>query len=157
MIGLGRLAAGLSVVFAVAALSACSPSPSAGGTLRVSDAWSAATPAGATIGAGYLTVINAGTRAVRLVGVESSASERVELHGMSMDGGIMRMRPVEGGVEVAAGGDVSFEPGGTHLMLIGLKRPLLVGEIVPLVLTFDTGQRVETALEVRARGAAHEH
>jgi copper(I)-binding protein len=156
MIHVGRLAAGLAILIAMAWLSACSPSPSGGAALRVSDAWTAATPEGATVGAGYLTIANGGTRAVRLVGVESVIAERVEVHSMSMEGGIMRMRPVEG-VEIAAGGNAAFEPSGMHLMLIGLKRPLLAGERVSLVLIFDNGERIEVSLEVRARGAAYGH
>lgn len=145
---------------AVVVLSACSPAPSntAGtGGIVVTDSWTMATPPGAAVGAGYMTISNQGAAAVRLTGGETAAAERVEVHNMSMDGGVMTMRPVEGGLEVPAGGSVELKPGGLHLMLIGLKAPLTEGGSVPLTLMFDNGTRVDAALAVRAMGGGHDH
>jgi copper(I)-binding protein len=69
----------------------------------------------------------------------------------------MTMRPVEGGLEIPAGGAVELKPGGLHLMLIGLKAPLSEGGNVPLTLVFDNGMRVDAALSVRAMGGGHGH
>jgi copper(I)-binding protein len=136
-------------------MSACSPAPSGGDSLKISGAWSPATPAGAAVGAGYMTISNGGGAAVRLTGGESAAAQRVEVHAMSMEGGVMRMRPIEGGLEIPAGGAVELKPGGMHLMLIGLKRPLAAGESVALTLTFSTGERIDAPLEVRAIGGGY--
>lgn len=150
----GRLA--LPVLIALA-LIACSPAPSGPARIVVADAWTKATPPGAAVGAGYMTIRNEGGAAARLVGGETRVAERVELHTMAMEGGVMTMRPVEGGVEIAAGGVVEMRPGALHFMLIGLKQPLAEGESVPLTLVFDGGLRVETALSVRAMGGGHDH
>jgi copper(I)-binding protein len=145
-------------VSALAVLTACSPAPSAKpGELLVTDAWSMATPPGAAVGAGYMTIQNQTGAVVRLIGGESPAAERVEVHTMSMDGGVMTMRPVDGGLEIPAGGVVELKPGGLHLMLIGLKAPLAEGGSVPLTLIFDNGARIDAPLGVRAMGGGHDH
>jgi len=69
--------------------------------------------------------------------------------------GVMRMRPIEGGLEIPSGGAVELKPSGMHLMLIGLKRPLVAGENVTVTLIFADGTRLETPLEVRAMGSGH--
>lgn len=153
-----RLVFKLLTASALAVVGACSPAPSAApGTLSVADAWSMATPSGAAVAAGYMTIQNSTDAPVRLVSGETSAAERVEVHTMSMDGSVMKMRPVEGGLEVPAGGAVELKPGGLHLMLIGLKAPLSEGGSVPLTLIFDNGMRVEAPLSVRAMGGGHDH
>lgn len=145
------------VVAVVAAISACSPAPTGGTGVTVDNAWTNATPPGATVGAGYMTIRNGDEAAARLSGMASGAAERVELHTMSMDNGVMTMRPVEGGLEIPAGGAVELKPGGLHLMLIGLKQPLAEGTTVPVTLVFDSGARVDVALAVRAIGDGHGH
>ena len=137
-------------------LGACSPGPSGRG-VRVSAAWAPATPAGAAVGAGYMTIANDGAIAVRLKGGESAVAERVEVHAMSMADGVMRMRPVAGGLEIPSGGAVEFKPAGMHLMLIGLKRPLVAGESVTVTLSFEGAERLDVPLTVRAIGGGHEH
>jgi copper(I)-binding protein len=102
-----------------------------------------------------MTIANDGAVAVRLVGGECAAAERVEVHAMSMEGGVMRMRPVAGGLEIPAGGAVELKPAGMHLMLIGLRRPLATGESVGLTLIFDNGARIEAPLAVRAMGGGY--
>jgi len=144
--------------FVALAVAACSPSgdkPS--GQVTVLDAWTMATPPGADVGAGYMQISNGGTAPVRLIGGETPASATVEVHMMSMDNGVMRMRPASEGLEIPAGGQVALEPGGYHLMLIGLKAPLAEGASVPLTLVFDGGLRIETVLAVRAMGGGHGH
>jgi len=149
------------VVFALiaAGLSACSPAPSSkpGGGIVVSGAWTMATPSGAVVAAGYMTIQNQSRAGVTLVRGETPAASRVEVHTMSMDGGVMQMRPVDGGLAIPAGGGVELKPGGLHLMLIGLQKPLVEGESVPLTLVFDNGTRVGTTLQVRAMGGGHGH
>jgi periplasmic copper chaperone A len=152
---LARLALAFAVV---AALAGCSPAPSgSAGGIAVVDAWTNATPPGAAVGAGYMTIRNSGASPARLNGAASGAAERVEVHSMSMENGVMSMRPVEGGLEIPASGSVELKPGGLHLMLIGLKQPLTEGTTVPLTLVFESGARVDVALAVRAIGGGHEH
>jgi hypothetical protein len=115
--------------------------------------WSRATPGGAKVGAGYLTVRNAGVTPDWLVAVTSSIAERVEIHQMSMTDGMMKMRQATGGVEVPAGGAVALAPGGYHLMLVGLKQPLKEGETFPATLIFKEAGEVAVTFEVRGVGA----
>jgi copper(I)-binding protein len=154
------LRAAFAVAFTLVTLTiaGCSPSgdkPS--GQISVADAWTMATPPGADVGAGYMTISNGTASPVRLTGGETPASATVEVHMMSMDNGVMRMRPASEGIEIPAGEQVTLEPGGYHLMLIGLNAPLAEGSSVPLTLVFDGGLRVETALAVRAMGGGHGH
>src|SRR6185436_10587301 len=100
--------------------------------VTVENAWARATPPGAKIAAGYLTIRNAGA-ADRLVSASSPAAEKVETHVTVKDGDVSRMREVKG-YAVPAKGKVELAPGGSHLMLVNIKAPLKEGEKVPLVL-----------------------
>ncbi|MDP3857200.1 MAG: copper chaperone PCu(A)C [Stagnimonas sp.] len=126
--------------------------PAAKPSLHIEQAYSYATPAPGITAVGFLTVVNEGA-ADRLVAVESAAAGRVEIHEMSMDGGMMRMRAVTDGLAVPATGRLALEPGGYHLMLIAPKQALTVGDAVPLTLVFARGGRLETRLQVRSRDA----
>lgn len=120
------------------------------GTLRLTGAWSRPTPPGAPAGAGYLSITNTGARPDRLLSGSSPVAERVEVHEMKLTGGVMRMRPVTGGISVPPGRSVQLAPGGYHVMLIGLKKPLVVGVIVPVTLRFERAGAVEVGFDVRA-------
>lgn len=120
--------------------------------VSVSDAWAAVTPGGATVGAGYMTISNVGP-ADTLVSVASPRAPEVELHEMSMDGGMMRMRPVAH-FTVPADGVVSLTPGGFHLMFMELPAPFVAGETVPVTLTFEHAGAVNVNLTVRERNAS---
>ena len=137
----GLVAGTVAALIAGAALAAARP-------LAIEDPWARPTPPAARTGAGYLTVRSAGP-ADRLVGAASPVAERVEVHEMSMDGGIMRMRPLPEGVAVPAGGAVTLRPGGVHLMFMGLKAPLKEGETVPVTLRFQRAGEVAVGLKVR--------
>ena len=146
---------------ALLGLGACSPSapPPAENELAAiapaivaSDAWAAPTPNGVDIAAGYLTLTNSGT-ADTLVSVTSSRSPHVEIHEMTMDGAVMRMRPVAS-FTVPANGVVALTPGGYHLMFMDLPTPFVAGETVPVTLTFEHARAVEVSLTVRQPTAA---
>src|ERR1700681_2054342 len=94
------------------------------GSLKISAAWSRATPKGASVGGGYMTITNAGSVTDRLLGGATDISSRLELHEMSMDGGVMKMRMMPKGVELKPGQTVEFKPGGYHVMFLGLKQSL---------------------------------
>jgi periplasmic copper chaperone A len=120
--------------------------------VTIEGAWSRATPPGAKVAAGYLTIRNAGASADRLVAASSPAAARVETHVIEKQGEILRMREVKG-YEVPAKGRFELKPGGPHLMLVDIKRPLKEGEKLPLVLRFQNAGEVKVELEVRALGA----
>jgi copper(I)-binding protein len=116
-------------------------------TITIDEPWSRATPPGAKIGAGYMTIRSAA--ADRLVGASSPAAARVELHVTEKKGDVMRMRQVEG-YDLPAGGSFVLAPGGAHLMLVDLKAPLKEGAKVPLTLRFRKAGEVKVELQVRA-------
>lgn len=125
------------------------------GTLRVTAPWSRATAPRAEVGAGYLTISNAGRTADRLLSATSPRAARVEIHTMSLDGSVMRMRPLPDGLEIPADGGVRLAPGGHHLMLLGLKAPLKAGERVPATLHFARAGAVQVSFLIGAAGADH--
>ena len=116
------------------------------GQLEINTPWARATPGRAENGAAYLTIVS--PTADRLTAVSSPAAKKVELHTMSMEGGVMRMRPLAA-IDIAAGQTVTLTPGGVHIMLLGLTQPLREGKSFPLTLSFDhAGQRqVTVAIE----------
>ncbi|HUJ86112.1 MAG TPA: copper chaperone PCu(A)C [Burkholderiales bacterium] len=123
------------------------------GELEIDHPWARATPPGASVGGGYVTVRNAGDGADRLIGASSPAADHVELHIMAMDNGVMRMRQVPS-FKVPAHGQLMLKPGGNHLMFLGLKQPLEPGERVPVKLRFEKAGEVEVQLEVGPMGAS---
>jgi copper(I)-binding protein len=124
--------------------------------VTVENAWARATPPGAKLGAGYMTIRNGGA-ADRLVSASSPAAEKVETHVTLKEGDVSRMRQVKA-YDVPAKGKLELAPGGSHLMLVNIKAPLKEGDKVPLVLKFEKAGEVRTQLSVRALGtSAHEH
>ncbi|HET7197754.1 MAG TPA: copper chaperone PCu(A)C [Burkholderiales bacterium] len=119
--------------------------------VKIENAWARATPPGATIAAGYLTIRNASAKPDRLVSASSPAAARVAPHVTVEEGGINRMRPVKG-YDIPAHGVFELTPGGAHLMLMNLKAPLKEGERVPLLLEFSHAGEVKTELEVKPLG-----
>jgi len=122
--------------------------------MEVSKAWSRATPAAAPVGAGYLALTNRGPEADRLIGGSTEVAARVEVHEMSMDNGVMKMRELPGGLEVKPGATVELKPGGYHLMLVGLKRPLKEGEHFKALLDFAKGGKAEVEFVVQGIGSS---
>lgn len=116
--------------------------------------WSRATPPGSKIGVGFMQLKNAGAAPERVVGVSSPVAGRVEMHVTMREGDVMKMRQVES-FEIPAGGSFELKPGGAHLMLMGLDRPLKKGERVPLTLKLESGAEVKTELGVAEMGARH--
>jgi copper(I)-binding protein len=121
-------------------------------TIEARGAWIRTPPSGAATAAGYVTLINHGASADRLTGGRTSVAASLEAHQMSMAGGVMRMRPIVGGLPIGAGAAVELSPSGTHLMLIGLKRPLKSGEHVKATLDFARAGAVVVDFVVSASG-----
>lgn len=110
--------------------------------IKVKSAWIPLPPKGLTNAAAYMDIMNGGSDVDRLLGVSCSCAAKVELHEMSMAGGVMRMRAAPNGLEVPPVGELRLAPHGEHLMLMGLKRPLRAGEPVPLTLQFEHAGKV---------------
>lgn len=135
-------------VFLMGVLAACGVQGPAGPSLHVGDVWSRPAPAGGT-GVVYLTLENQGRQPDRLTGAKSDVADTVELHRTKMEGDVMQMQSVAGGVEVPARSRVIFEPGGAHIMLIGIKRDLKASERFPVVLEFEKSGTLTVESEVR--------
>jgi copper(I)-binding protein len=101
----------------------------------------------------YMTLENRGAAADRLVAARTDVAEVVEIHETQMENDVMRMRPLEDGLEIAAGQRVALEPGGYHIMLLDLPRDLLPGEAIALTLVFESGAELVIGAPVRALDA----
>jgi copper(I)-binding protein len=123
------------------------------GTLTVESPWSRATPSGASVGGGYLAILNTGTESDRLLGGDVETAKTFQIHNMTMDGDIARMREVTEGVEIKPGQTVKFEPGATHLMFIGLTQPLRAGQKFSGTLRFEHAGVVHIEYEIVPMGA----
>jgi periplasmic copper chaperone A len=121
----------------------------------VRDAWARATPPGAGVAAVYLTVAG-GARADRIVAASTDRAAMTEIHEVTEQQGVSRMRPVTS-VDVPAGREVVFAPQGLHLMLMGIDAPLVAGERFEVELQFEHAGAVRATVEVRAVGAGHAH
>ncbi|HMA58166.1 MAG TPA: copper chaperone PCu(A)C [Pseudolabrys sp.] len=143
----------VAVVFAIWAAEPARADDVTIGGLKISAAWSRATPKGAAVGGGYFTLTNTGSVPDRLIGGASDISSRFEIHEMSMDKGVMRMRPITSGIEIKPGQTVRFEPTGYHIMFVGLKQPLKQGEHFKTTLQFEKAGSVLVDFTVESIGA----
>jgi len=142
----------LAAAFAVLAGTATAETYTAG-PIEITTPWARATPKGAQVGGAYMTITNKGTEADRLVGGSSAVATQVEVHQMSMDNGVVTMRPLASGLEIKPGQTVEFKPDSFHLMLMGLKQPLVPGQHVKATLEFAKAGKVEVEYAVEAMGA----
>ena len=117
--------------------------------VKATDVWCRAAPVGATTGGCYFTLTARADD--RLLKVETPAADHGEVHSMSMDGGVMRMRPMTNGLALPAGKPVSLGPGGDHLMIIGLKQSLTAGRTIPLTLRFAKAPPLKLRAPVKAQ------
>ena len=123
------------------------------GDLVISQAWSRQTPTGAKVAGAYLTVENKGSAADKLIGGSGDVAGRVEIHEMAMDGGVMKMRPLDDGLVIEPGKTVKLAPGGYHMMLMDLKTQFKQGDKVPVTLQFEKAGKVNVSLDVQGVGA----
>lgn len=144
---------GLAALFAIA----LTASPALAHEVKIGDltlehAYSRATPPMARTGAGYVTIHNNGQSGDRLVSLSCACAEASEIHEMTMENNIMRMRQLPDGLTIPAGGSVELKPGGYHLMFIGLKAPFVEGDTVEATLTFEKAGSVETMFQIGPLG-----
>ncbi|KQT44377.1 hypothetical protein ASG43_13555 [Aureimonas sp. Leaf454] len=123
------------------------------GSIRIEGGFVRAMLPGQKVGGGYLTIVNTGVDADRLLSVSTDAARRGSLHEMEMSGDVMRMRELAGGIDIPAGGSVSLSPGGTHLMFTEVDRPFATGTAVEVTLVFERAGPVSVVLPVAAPGA----
>ena len=151
-------------ILAIAAIAAIAVATSASAhdyrlrALHIDHPFARATPPGARSGGVFLSVENNGDRTDRLLTVSTPVAGSAELHQMVMDAGVMRMRAVAG-VDVKPGDRLVLQPGGYHVMLADLKRPLQAGDTFPLTLGFERAGSIEVSVVVEsmAAGAMHPH
>jgi copper(I)-binding protein len=140
----------LVLILATVILSACQPSVS-GPKIVASGAWGRSSAMMTTAGAVYVVIENQGNQSDRLIEVSSAAAKIVQVHESYMDNGMMSMRPVEGGLEIPAGGKVELKPGGYHIMLIDLVKSLEVGSKIVVTLKFEKSGEIALEAEIRAQ------
>lgn len=154
-----QLRRGLRAAIALACALAANPTLSVSahdyklGALKIEHPWTRATPPGAKVGGGFLTIENSGSQPDRLLGGTTAVAGQVQVHEMSVVDGVMRMRQLAGGLEIPGNGRIELKPGSFHLMLMDLRRPLKQGERVPITLRFERSGSIEIELEVGAIGA----
>jgi periplasmic copper chaperone A len=124
------------------------------GSIHITQPWSRATPKAAKAGAGYMTITNKGTAPDKVTCVSDDASGECQIHSMTMEGGVMKMRPVEGGLEIKPGEMVTLAPSGFHIMFSDLKHPLEQGKTVKATLKFEKAGTVDVEYPILAVGAS---
>jgi len=123
------------------------------GSMQISQPWARATPKGAPSGAGYMTITNKGTAPDRANCVSDDASAQCQIHSMTMTGGVMKMRPVEGGLEIKPGETVTLKPSSYHVMFVNLTHPLVQGQTVKVTLKFDHAGTIDVEYPIAGIGA----
>ncbi|MEO8059887.1 MAG: copper chaperone PCu(A)C [Burkholderiales bacterium] len=123
------------------------------GAITIGHPYARATAAGQPTGGGFMKFVNAGGND-KLLSLSAEVSKSVELHEMKMEGDVMKMRQVDG-IELPAGKTVELKPGGYHVMFIGLKAPLKLGDSFPVKLKFEKAGEVTVDVKVEAPGADH--
>jgi len=123
------------------------------GAINISGVWTRATPGKSKIGAAYLTLKNTGATPDRLVSVSSKAAKRAQIHTTSMDNGVMKMRNLKDGIALAPGATSVLKPGGKHIMLMGLKAPIVKGDAIAVTLTFARAGDVTVMAKAAGLGA----
>ncbi len=127
------------------------------GGLIVEQPWARASAGPAKAGAAYMTLANMGDKADRLIDVKSDLAARTEIHTHLMEGGVMKMIRVDG-IDVEPGTPTTLQPGGLHIMFMGLKKPFAKGEKLPLTLVFEKAGAIQVQFVVQGVGAkAPEH
>lgn len=128
------------------------------GDIEIDHPWSRATPEGAKVAAGYVVIKNHGSAADRLVSATGEIAGRTEIHEMAVDAqGVMTMRPLGGGLEIPADGQVELKPGSFHIMFLDLQRGAKEGETFKGMLTFEKAGSVEVEYTVQAIGGEAGH
>lgn len=122
------------------------------GSLKIGHPWTRATPGGAKVAGGFMTITNHGTAPDRLIGGASELAKTFELHEMKHEGGMMKMRALEQGLEIKPGETVELKPGGYHVMFIDLNRPVKEGDSIKGELSFEKAGKISVDFKATAIG-----
>lgn len=133
-------------------LGACGAPTSPEHAIEIKDGWARATAPNQKLAAAYLTIANRGDHDVRLMSVSTELAAKSSLHRSMTHDGIATMRPIDDGLAIAPGGEAVFEPGGDHIMLVGLKGPLVAGQSISLTLNFADGHSMPATIAIVAPG-----
>lgn len=123
------------------------------GALRIETPWSRATPGGAKVAGGFMSITNTGSEPDRLIGGAMPRAGRFEVHEMKTENGIMTMRPLADGLVIPPGATVTLKPGSYHVMFMDLKEPLKDGETIEGELRFEKAGTVTVRYAVQPIGA----
>ena len=148
-----RLAATLTVLAGFMTPAAAAGPTFTSGAVTVEQPWSRATPQGADVAVGYVTIRNTGDVSERLVSASSVIADRVGPHSMVMTDGVMQMPPLPHGIAIPPHGSAVLAPNGDHLMFEALKRPLKTGQQFSATLDFEKAGAVPVTFTVEAIGA----
>ncbi|TCT13377.1 hypothetical protein EDC22_101242 [Tepidamorphus gemmatus] len=131
------------------------------GSIEIEAPWTRAMPPGAKVGGGFMVITNTGNEADRLIALTSPRAARGEIHEMTMQEGIMKMREVAGGLEIAPGESVELKPGGYHVMFMDVTEGFREGERIPATLMFEKAGEITVEFVATGVGAkqapAHMH
>lgn len=131
------------------------------GSLEIGHPWTRATPNGAEVAGGFLTITNTGTSDDKLIAVEVEGIAHVQLHEMKTENGVMSMRPLKDGLPIPAGEKVELKPGSFHIMMMGLSQPFVEGTMVKGKIIFEKAGSADIEFKVEAAGAnpaeKHQH
>lgn len=153
----GALLRALAVLSLLTVTGAASAHEFKHGDIDIHHPWSRATVPNAKVAAGYLYIKNSGSEADRLVSIFTDVAGKTEIHEMAIDSaGVMTMRPVEGALEIPAGGEVKLAPKGLHVMFMELKQQIKEGEKFKATLTFEKAGTVEVEFAVDKMGENHD-
>jgi periplasmic copper chaperone A len=122
-------------------------------SIVIEQPWMRATPAGAKVAGAYMTITNTGSEPDRLIGGVLPQAGRFEIHEMKMDGNVMQMREVQGGLEIKPGQKIALSPSGYHVMLMDLREPFKQGDILKGQLRFEKAGAVDIEYRVEGVGA----
>jgi len=138
------------------AMLACSVPDRRPAEIAVNNGWAREIAAGQSAAAVYLTIVNRGAGSDRLVKVTAAGADAM-LHSSSSAGGVARMRPLQDGLEIAPRSTISLKPGGTHIMLTGLKQPLRAGQSIAVTLGFERSGNRPVAVRIVPATGEDEH
>jgi copper(I)-binding protein len=146
------LSVSLLVAVTLQTPSAGAQQPTAGDVV-ISQPWSRATPGGAKVASGYMTIENKGATADRLLGASSDAAAKIQVHEMATNNGVMTMRPLENGLTIEPNATTRLTPGSYHLMLTDITHPFKQGDKVSVTLDFEKAGKMQVTLNVLGVGA----
>jgi copper(I)-binding protein len=150
---MNKTSIGLSVAILTASSLAAHAHSFSAGKLSISHPWARETAQGQKVGGGFMVIRNAGKKDDRLVSATTPAAAEVQMHTMSMDNGVMRMRQLRDGIAIPAGQTVELKPGSLHIMFMGLKAPFVKGTKVPVTLRFEKAGAVKVAFAIQPVGS----